>query len=90
MVYLWLMSSIIEIKLEADRVEFSLSPNGIDSESFLYYHNLSDKLIIHLDKLLKRNKIGVRSIKSYKILGNMGSETTSRKIIEAFIHGLRF
>ena len=81
----------LELILEQTQVNLSLLNDGkiIASEIFSYYHDLDDKLITRLDRLLKRNKIDVSSLKSYNILGGLGSEATSHKIAEAFIAGLK-
>jgi hypothetical protein len=46
-------------------------------------------LITALDKLLKRNKLDAKVLKSYKILGNLGENSTSYKIAAIFVKGLR-
>lgn len=61
----------------------------IDSESFSYYHDLDQKLITGLDKILKRNKMGAHDLKSFKISSNLGQNSTSHKIAEAFVAGLK-
>ena len=61
----------------------------LDSETLSYYHDLSEKLITSLDKLLKRNNIDTTAINSFKIQGNMGESSTSYKIAAAFIEGLK-
>lgn len=72
----------IELKLLKDRVP-------IDLITAKYYHNLSDMLISSLDKLLKRNMLDPEAVKSYKILGNLGADSTSYKIAAAFVEGLK-
>jgi hypothetical protein len=62
---------------------------GVDSETSLYYHDLSDVLITSLDKLLKRNNIDTTALKSFKIRGNTGKNSASYKIAAAFIEGLK-
>lgn len=81
----------LTINLTETDIKLSIEKKGgltIDSESFSYYHDLDQKLIIYLDKLLKRNSIDVHSLKGYRIAGNLDTETTSHKIAEAFIKGL--
>jgi hypothetical protein len=63
--------------------------HGVDSETFSYYHDLSEKLITSLDKLLKRNNIDTTAFNSFKIQGNTGKNSTSYKIAAAFVEGLR-
>jgi len=53
------------------------------------YKELVTGLITNLDRLLKRNRIGVDSIKGHKILGKIGREATSHKIAEAITQGLK-
>ena len=82
---------LLEIKLDQSEVELKILKNrvAIDFEMVKYYHDLSDVLISTLDKLLKRNKIDVKSLKSYEIHGNLGKDSTSHKITSAFIEGLK-
>ena len=62
---------------------------GVDFETAKYYHDLSDVLISTLDKLLKRNKIDTTALKSFKINGNLGKDSTSYKITGAFLAALK-
>jgi hypothetical protein len=77
--------------LQPDEVELKLENIGaaIDAESFSYYHDLDQKLITHIDKLVKRNKIDISAVGSYKIQGNLGENSTSMRIAEAVIEGLK-
>lgn len=61
----------------------------LDFETAKYYHDLNEVLITRLDKLLRRNIIDVKSLKSYKIQENVGTDSTSYKITAAFIEGLK-
>lgn len=61
----------------------------IDFEKLPYYHNLDAVLITALDKLLKRNRLDAKALKSYKIRSNLGKNSTSYKIAAAFIEGLK-
>ncbi len=74
--------------LKCDRKPASFK-GGVDSETALYYHDLSDVLISSLDKLLKRNNIDTIALNSFKIQGNTSKNNTSRKIAVAFIGGLK-
>jgi hypothetical protein len=100
---------ILSVFIEQNLIRMSLAEKGkvLDSETFSYYHDISEKLITSLDKLLKRNNIdpvkssragaakrqfdGVdtTALKSFKIRGNTGKNSTSYKIAAAFIEGLR-
>jgi len=53
------------------------------------YGELLTALISTLDKLLKRNRLDVEALKSYKIIDNLGKNSTSYKIAGAFIEGLK-
>jgi len=53
------------------------------------YGELLAGLISALDKLLKRNRLDVRALKSYKIINDLGENSTSHKIAAAFIEGLK-
>jgi len=81
----------LAITLNQTEVAMKIGQNGqtLDSGIFSYYHDLDDKLITGIDKLLESNNIDVTAIKDYKILGNTGEDATSRKIAEAFIEGLK-
>jgi len=82
---------LLEIKLNQSEVELKLLKNRrtIDFITAKYYHDLSDVLITGLDKLLRRNKIDATALKSFKIRGNLGQDSTSYKIVSAFIEGLQ-
>lgn len=62
---------------------------GVDFETAKYYHDISDVLISSLDKLLLRANIDIKSLKGYKIEGDMGASSTSYKIVSAFVEGLK-
>ncbi len=81
----------LEVSVEQKQITLKISEKGrvIDSETFSYYHDISEKLITFLDKLLKRNNIDTTALKSFKMLGNTGKNSTSYKIVAAFIEGLR-
>lgn len=81
----------LEIFMEKERVTMKLLKNGrtIDSETFLYYHDLSDVLITNLDKLLQRNSIDTSVLKLFKLQENIGENSTSYKIAAAFLEGLK-
>jgi hypothetical protein len=82
---------ILSVFIEQNLIRMSLAEKGkvLDSETFSYYHDISEKLITSLDKLLKRNNIDTTALNSFKIRGNTGKNSTSYKIAAAFIEGLR-
>lgn len=53
------------------------------------YGELLTGLISGLDKLLKRNKMSPKALKTYKIQGNLGKDSTSHKIASAFVAALK-
>ena len=81
----------LRVKIDKSEITLGLVTKRkiIDSETFLYYHDLSDLLISKLDKLLQRNSIDASAIKSFKIQENIGENSTSYKIVAAFIEGLK-
>jgi len=81
----------LEIFVEQLQITMKLLKKSqtIDSESFSYYHDLSDLLISHLDSLLKRNNIDTLALKSFKIRENVGEDSTSYKIAAAFVEALK-
>ncbi len=101
------MKLIITLNQNELQLEIRQKGRVLDSETLSYYHDISEKLITSLDKLLKRNNIdpvkssktgaakrqfdGVdtTALKSFKIRGNTGKNSTSYKIAAAFIEGLR-
>lgn len=85
------METDLTTELSEGEFKLSLTQNSkvIDFEGSEYYHDLSDKLITCLDKLIKKNKIDIRSIKTHRIQGNLGLETTSHKIAETFVEALK-
>lgn len=81
----------LNIILESNRVTLNLleKNQAIDSETALYYHDLSELLISVLDKLLNRHKLSRRMLKSFKINNNLGNNSTSYKIAQSFIQALK-
>lgn len=81
----------LSVFIEQNLIKMGLVKKGrvLDSETALYYHDISEKLITSLDKLLKRNNIDTTALKSFKIQGNTGKNGTSYKIAAAFIEGLK-
>lgn len=79
------------IQIEQSKFTVSLIKNGksVDSQSFSYYHDLDEKLITGIDKILKRNKLDIAAIKDYKIVEDMGESSTSVRIAQAVIEGLK-
>ncbi|MEK7154458.1 MAG: hypothetical protein AAB792_02795 [Patescibacteria group bacterium] len=82
---------ILNVFIQQNLIKVNLIEKGrvLDSEIFSYYHDVSEKLITSLDKLLKRNNIDTTALKSFKIRGNTGKNSTSYKIAAAFIGGLK-
>lgn len=81
----------LEITLGQDRAMLKLIKSGrvLDSEMFSYYHDLDDKLITCLDKLLRKHKIDITAIKDYKITGEASKNGTSGKIAQTVVEGLK-
>lgn len=61
----------------------------VKKDGVVIYGELLTGLISALDKILKRNKLDVKTLKSYKIISNLGKNSTSYKIAAAFIEGLK-
>lgn len=82
---------VLEIKLGQLEVVLKVLKNrrAIDLQEAKYYHDLGGVLISGLDKLLGRNKIDTKSLKSYKIQSDLGQDSTSYKITSAFVEGLK-
>lgn len=80
--YIFLEEKSVTLKLhnKAGVVDFIELP---------YYHGLDRVLISGLDKLLKRNKLSPKVLKTYKIQGNLGQNSTSYKIASAFLQALK-
>ncbi len=83
------MKLVITLNQSGLRLEIRQKGRVIDSETFSYYHDISEKLITSLDKLLKRNNIDATALNLFKIRGNTGKNSTSYKIAAAFVEGLR-
>jgi hypothetical protein len=81
----------LQITLTQSEVALKLlqTKGRVDLETAKYYHDLSDVLITRLDKLLLKTNIDIKSLKSYKIRGNLGKDSTSYKIAAAFVEGLK-
>lgn len=88
-----MQKTIIKISAQSNPVAITMElvRNGqvLDSESFLYYHDLQDQLITNLDRIIRRANIDTSAINSFKTLGGLGKDSTSHKIIEAFVEGLK-
>ncbi len=82
------MKLVITLNQSEFKLEIRQKGRVLDSETFSYYHDLSEKLITSLDKLLKRNSIDTTALNLFKIRGNTGKNSTSYKIAAAFIEGL--
>ena len=78
-------------KIGPDKVALKLLKNRriIDIEETKYYHDLTEVLISILDKILKRNKIDTTALNLFKIQEKTGKNSTSYKIVAAFIEGLK-
>ena len=61
----------------------------VDFADLPYYHNLEGVLISGLDKLLHRNRISPKALKTHKIQGNLGKDSTSWKIVNAYVQALK-
>jgi hypothetical protein len=83
------MNLLINLKPNSASLEISQNGRMLDSETFSYYHDLDDKLISYIDKLLKRNSIDITVVKAYKIVEGMGENSTSAKIAQAVVEGLK-
>lgn len=83
------MELVITLNQGELRLEIRQKSRVIDFETAKYYHDLSDVLISIIDKLLKRTTLDLKAIKSYKIQGNLGTDSTSYKIASAFVEGLK-
>jgi hypothetical protein len=83
------MELAIKLDYQDCGLELFEKSRSIDSTKFSYYHDLDEKLITYIDKLLKRNKIDINALKSYKIEENMGENATSVRIAETVIQGLK-
>lgn len=81
----------LQIGLNVSDVSLNILKNkeAIDFINSKYYHDLSVVLITSIDKLLKKNKLDLKAIKSYKILSDLGQDSSSYKIASAFIQGLK-
>ena len=78
--------SVVLTPLEVSRI---ISKGYIIKGSNHIYRELLTGLISCLDKLLKRNKLDLKAIKGYKMLGNLGTDSSSYKITSALIGGLQ-
>ncbi|MBI4160540.1 MAG: hypothetical protein HY506_01375 [Candidatus Yanofskybacteria bacterium] len=81
----------LEIFLEPKSVTLRLLKYGrmFDIEKIIYYHDLSRVLISGIDKILKKNRISPKALKTYKIQGKLSKDSTSYKIAGAFVAGLK-
>ena len=83
------MDLVIILHPNSFQIKILKKGQTIDLETVKYYHDLSDLLIACLDNLLRKNKLDLVAINSYKIQGYLGQNSTSFRIASAFIKGLR-
>ena len=83
------MSLILKLRDQLVTLQIREKTRVIDFVESKYYHDLDKVCITALDKLLKRNRISVKALKTYKIQGDFGPDSTSYKIAKAFIQGLK-
>ncbi len=80
----------IFVTLSPDSVIFELRQGNqsIDKRSAFYYHNLIDVLLGTLDMLLKEHHRMPLDIENVYLDSNLGQDTNSIKIFQAFRAGL--
>ena len=80
----------IRIEITKDHQSLILENEGlvVDKISDIYYHDLDSKLIEGLAFLIRKYSIGLNDISDYTIVCSLGQESTSSKIVEAFVEGL--
>ena len=81
----------LRLNLNQSDFELKLLKNGrvIDFEKAKYYYVISDLLLSQLDRPLKKNRVDIKALKSYKILSGLGQDSTSYKIASAFVEGVK-
>lgn len=83
------MELTINLDLSSASIEIIKNGQKLDDISFSYYHDLDDKLITFIDKIVKKNKIDISDIRSYKIQGITDKNSTSVRITESVVAGLK-
>jgi hypothetical protein len=75
---------IIEIKLEKRVVEISLKEKGkiLDRISFTEKGDLTEKLLIIIDKLIQKNKLQIKDIKRMITKSDLREPFTSYRILK--------
>ena len=81
----------LRIHLTLETLELTLveDKKPLDSQAVSYERDLDQRLITGLDGLLKRNNVDITALQGYTLTSDMGLESTSFKIAQAFIEGLK-
>ena len=77
------MSIIIVIKNKITKLILKKEKKVFDELVFLDKENISEKLLVLFDKLLKNNNLTTKDIKNIEIETDLGDTFTSRRIAEA-------
>lgn len=80
---------LLILKDQSVTLKIRKQAGGVDFVELPYYHDLDGVLISGLDKLLKKNRINPKVLKTYKIQGNLGKDRTSYKIASSFLAALK-
>ena len=76
---------LIEIKIENNLVEISLKDKSkvLDKIGFPEAHNLSEKLLATIDRLIAKNKLRVSDIKKLEFNSDVPNSYTTFRIVSA-------
>lgn len=72
----------IKIKIKNGQIILVLKEENkiIDKLNFTEEHNLSEKLLLNIDKLLKKNKINNKRVKKIELESDIGEPYTTYRI----------
>lgn len=80
------------IKIENGVIRLILKKSGkiLDGSSFADEHNLTEKLLVEIDELLKRNKVETRDVERISVKTDQGDSYTTSRIARAVAQTFNF
>ena len=84
------MNLLIQIKDK--NISIMLKKNGkiVDEFSFPDEHNLTEKLLPEIDKLLKKNKLDIKDIEKTSLKSDMDDYFTTQRIAKTVVNSLNW
>jgi len=83
---------ILEIQIKKNIIKLALKErkNILDEMSWEIDHNLSQNLLVNIDKFLKKNKISVSKLEKTKLQSDIAENFTTFRIVKAVADTINF